>query len=233
MNKWVFLTEHYDYLKNKHILSFKGKLYFDTSIQTCYYIESYISLLKLSPFWILSHIVTYRDKSPYISYFFTIFLSEVKRLGHVWLCNPMDCSLPGSSVREIFQIRILERVAISPSRGSPQPRDRTQVSCIAGRRFTIWTTKESGFPGGSVVKNLPTSAGDGFDPWVEKITWSRRWQPTPVFLPRKRHGQRGLGGYSPWGRKRVGHDLATRQQQQWCLFLSQKQCMRIIVSLEK
>jgi hypothetical protein len=42
----VFLTEHYGYLKNKHILSFKGKLYLDTSIQTCYYIESYISVLK-------------------------------------------------------------------------------------------------------------------------------------------------------------------------------------------
>ena len=43
-----------------------------------------------------------------------------------------------------------------------------------------------GFPGGSVVKNPPASAGDerrGFDPWVEKIPWSRRWHPTPVFLP--------------------------------------------------
>ena len=40
-----------------------------------------------------------------------------------------------------------------------------------------------------------------------------QWQPTPVFLPGKSHGQRSLVGYSPWGGKRVGHDLATEQQQ--------------------
>ena len=50
----------------------------------------------------------------------------------------MDCSLPGSSILGIFQARVLEWVAISSSRGSSQPRDRTQVSCIAGRRFTVW-----------------------------------------------------------------------------------------------
>ena len=41
----------------------------------------------------------------------------------------------------------------------------------------------------------------GFDPWVSKISWSRRWQPIPVFLPGKFHGQRSLVGYSPWGCK--------------------------------
>ena len=50
----------------------------------------------------------------------------------------MDCSPPGSSVHEILQARILEWVAIPFSRGSSQPRDQTQVSCIAGRFFTIW-----------------------------------------------------------------------------------------------
>ena len=48
----------------------------------------------------------------------------------------------------------------------------------------------------------------GFDPWVGKILWRRKWQPTPVFLPGKSHGQRSLVGYSPWGHKRVGHDVA-------------------------
>ena len=42
--------------------------------------------------------------------------------------------------------------------------------------------------------------------------WRRKWQPTPVFLPGKAHWQRRLAGYSPWGRKKVGHDLATKQQ---------------------
>ena len=41
----------------------------------------------------------------------------------------------------------------------------------------------------------------GFDPWVEKIVWRRAWQPTPVFLPRESHGQRGLADYSPQGGK--------------------------------
>ena len=53
------------------------------------------------------------------------------------LCNPTDRSPPGSSVHGILQARILEWVAISFSRGSSPPRDRTQVSCIAGRCFTV------------------------------------------------------------------------------------------------
>ena len=52
-----------------------------------------------------------------------------------------------------------------------------------------------------------------FSPWVGKIPWRRKWQPTPVFLPGKAHGQRNLVSYSPWGRRRLGHDLATQQQQ--------------------
>ena len=52
------------------------------------------------------------------------------------LCNPVDCSPPGSSACSILRERILEWVATPSSRGSPQPRDRTQVSCIAGRFFT-------------------------------------------------------------------------------------------------
>ena len=38
----------------------------------------------------------------------------------------------------------------------------------------------------------------GFNPWVRKIPWKMKWQPTPVFLPEKSHGQRSLAGYSPW-----------------------------------
>ena len=40
-----------------------------------------------------------------------------------------------------------------------------------------------------------------FDPWVRKIPWRRKWQPTPVFLPGESHGQRSLAGYSPWGHR--------------------------------
>ena len=54
------------------------------------------------------------------------------------LCEPMDYTVHG-----ILQARILEWVALPFSRGSPQPRDRTQVSRIAGRFFTSWATREA------------------------------------------------------------------------------------------
>ena len=59
------------------------------------------------------------------------------------LCNSIDYSPPGSSVHGVLQARILEWVAISFSRGSSQPRDRTWVSYIAGRFFTIWATGDT------------------------------------------------------------------------------------------
>ena len=61
------------------------------------------------------------------------------------LCNPMGCSLPGSYVCGILQARILEWVAMPSYRGSPRPRDWTLVSYIAGRFFTVWTTREAHF----------------------------------------------------------------------------------------
>ena len=66
-----------------------------------------------------------------------------KSLSCPTLCDPMDSSLPGSAIHGIFQARILECAAISFSRGSSQPRDWTWVFCIAGRRFTIWATREA------------------------------------------------------------------------------------------
>ena len=59
-------------------------------------------------------------------------------------CSVMSSSLwsPGSSVHGILQARILEWVAIPFSRASSWPRDQTQVSCIAGRFFTVWATRE-------------------------------------------------------------------------------------------
>ena len=59
------------------------------------------------------------------------------------LCDPMDCSLPGSSVHAIVQAWILQGVAVPFSRGSSRPKDRTQVSHTACRFFTVWATRES------------------------------------------------------------------------------------------
>ena len=58
------------------------------------------------------------------------------------LCDPVDCSPPGSSVHGVLQARILEWVAISFSRGSSRPRNRTHVSRIAGRCFNLWATRD-------------------------------------------------------------------------------------------
>ena len=76
-----------------------------------------------------------------------LFPSSLKLGGEVaqscpTLCDPTDCSLPSSSSYGIFQARVLEWVAISFSRGSSRPRDRTQVSRIVGRCFTLWATRE-------------------------------------------------------------------------------------------
>ena len=59
------------------------------------------------------------------------------------LCDPMDCSLPGSSLHGILQARVLEWVAIAFSRGSSQPRDRTWVSRIPGGCFNLEATREA------------------------------------------------------------------------------------------
>ena len=154
------------------------------------------------------------------------------------LCDPMDCSLPGSSVHGILQARILEWVAIPFPRWSSWPRDQIWVSCIAGRFFTVWTTKKiiklsintishiiisielaswwlvgplilknniciflanlRGFPSGWVGKESACNAGDMGS--IPGLGWSPgwEWQPTPVFLPGKFHGQRSLASYSPW-----------------------------------
>ena len=57
-----------------------------------------------------------------------------------------------------------------------------------------------------------------FNLWVGKLPWSRKWQPTPVFLPGKPHGQRSLAVYSPWGHKKLNktehthtHTTTTRE----------------------
>ena len=63
---------------------------------------------------------------------------------------------------------------------------------------------EKGFPGGARGKESSSQRlRHGFDPWVRKIPWRRRWQPTPVFLPGKSHGSWSRVGYRPRGRKEL------------------------------
>ena len=65
----------------------------------------------------------------------------------------------------------------------------------------LYTTFRAHFPGGSESSVCLQCAGPRFDPWVGKIPWRRKWQPTSVLLPGKSHGWRSLVGYSLWGRK--------------------------------
>ena len=148
------------------------------------------------------------------------------------LCSTMDCSLPGSSVHGLLQAKILEWLAIPFSRASFWPRDQTWVSCIAGRFFTVWATREAHMyiyvyvrvymytdtasqpyiyiasQVALLVKNPHAKARDAGDPWVEKIPWRRAWQSTPVFLPGEFHRQKEPGGLQSMGWQRVGHDWA-------------------------
>ena len=80
--------------------------------------------------------------------FSAIFKASLSEVAHSCptLCDCVDCSLPGSSIHGILQARILEWVAISFSRGSSWPRDQSQVSCIGGRCFSLWATREAPRP---------------------------------------------------------------------------------------
>ena len=95
------------------------------------------------------------------------------------LCDPMDCSLPGSSVHGIFQERMLEWVTTPPSRGSSPPRDQTHVSCIscmAGGFFTANTPREALWILVIVVQSLKScpALGDHMDCSMvaSPISWS-------------------------------------------------------------
>ena len=74
---------------------------------------------------------------------------------------------------------------------------RTALKLFCFGSLSLW-----GFPGGSDGKDSACNVRrPGFDPWVGKITWRRKWQPTPVLLPGEFYGQRSLAGYSPWSCK--------------------------------
>ena len=110
----------------------------------------------------------------------------------------LDCSPPVSSVHGILQARILEWVAISFSRGSSRPRDQTPVSCIAGRFFTIWATREGRCLISWETGNTCSSHGHGkeetnIEDALEKVLLS--YQQTVL---EKEETQTGLEGFRVW-----------------------------------
>ena len=137
------------------------------------------------------------------------------------LCFSFPCASEGKEFAWISK----DRGAIPGLRRSPQRRDWLPTPVFLtgeshGQRslagYSSWDYKSQtwlraifggfqirGFPGGSMLKNLPQCRRCKFDPWVRKSPWRRKWQPTPVFLPGESHGQRNLAGYGPWGRKEL------------------------------
>ena len=133
------------------------------------------------------------------------------------LCDPIDGSPPGSPVPGILQARALEWVGISsPTHESEKWKWSRSVMPDSLRPHGLQPTRllcPWDFPGKStgmgchrllqvalVVNNPSANAGDvrwGFNPWVGKISWRRKWQPNPVLLPGEFHGQSSLMGYSP------------------------------------
>ena len=106
-----------------------------------------------------------------------------------------------------------------PPGESSRPRDRTQDSCIAVRFITTeppgkpLVIHQRAFRGLLWWPNGKESAcqcnSPEFDPWVRKIPWRRKWQPTLVLLPGKSFGKKSLAGYRQWSR-RVRQDLVTK-----------------------
>ena len=130
----------------------------------------------------------------------------------------MDCNPPASSVHGISQARILERVAISFSRRSSQPRNWIWVSCIAGGFFTKNPPMSYERSPTSRLYFLPfillflSLTGSNCLPVTisslvriylpsNSILRRRQWQPIPVLLPEEYHGWRSMVGRGPWGRE--------------------------------
>ena len=126
------------------------------------------------------------------------------------LCDPMDHSLPGSSVHEILQARIVEWVAMPSSRGSSWPSDQTHISYISyicrkavapHSSALVWLIPWAEEPGGlQSMGSLRVEHN-----WVTSLSlftflhWRRKWQPTPMFSPGESQGRGSLVGCRLWG----------------------------------
>ena len=104
------------------------------------------------------------------------------------LCDPMNCSLPGSPVHGIFPARKW-RLPFPPPGYLPNPGIKPMSPALAGRFFT---TEPPG-------NHKHVYKYENIHKYTH--TWRRKWQPTPVFSPRESHAQRSLAGYSPWACK--------------------------------
>ena len=125
------------------------------------------------------------------------------------LCDTMDLYSPWNSLGQYTGVGSLSLpqgiLPTHPGIESRSPALLTILYQLSHKRSSIKRVvfPKEGFPAGSDGKKSACNTGDlGFSPWVGKILWRRKWQPTPVFLPGKSRGQSSLVGYSLWGRKK-------------------------------
>ena len=132
---WIHLT--FTYLQSFWFLLWIWMIFFlGKIILVVGFSLSSLYLYPATPFWSAVSTEWSADNLMKIPcYLITFPWKKMKSLSCVWLCDPMNCSLPGSSVHEIFQARVLEWVDISFSRVSSQPGDWTRFSFIVGRRL--------------------------------------------------------------------------------------------------
>ena len=142
------------------------------------------------------------------------------------LCDPVDCSLPGSSVPEVFHARILQWVAISFSSGSSPLRDWSHISCIGRRILYHCTTWEALMRLSENQANLQlifcqVGMDHSFPKYLlDASSVEGNGNPLQHSCLEKSHEQRSLAGHSPWGLQRVGHDWA-HSHTHWMLTMGQ------------
>ena len=131
--------------------------------------------------------------------------------------DPMDASVPGSSVHGILQARILEWIVIPFSRESTQELNWVLLHCrtekaMAPHSSTVawkipWTEEPGGLQSmGSLRVRHDWATSLGLFTFMH---WRRKWQPTPVFLPRESQGWGSLVGCRLWGRTELNMTEAT------------------------
>ena len=132
-------------------------MYFSFLISVICHQNNYCDHIIIIRCLLLSFVVTMCWVTSLSPPFKEVKWSEVTQLC-LTLCDPMDCSLSGSSAHGIFQARALEWIAILFSRGSSRPRDRTWVSRIGGRCFNLWATRDAAWL-------MPVSEGARWSHW--------------------------------------------------------------------
>ena len=123
--------------------------------------------------------------------------SSVQLLRHVWLFATSWTAARQASLSIMSLLKLMSIESVMPSSHLIFCRPLLLLPSSIRKVNHLFTVVFRPLP------TMPTMWGPGFNPWVGKIPWRRKWQPTPVFLPGEFHGWWNLVGYSPWGRKEL------------------------------